>query len=54
MNIYLTIMVTVLVATQVVRIAQNHIHLKRNSIRWASYLSLNEQKKEEPKQEGDV
>lgn len=29
MNIYLTIMVTVLVATQLVRISQNHIQLMR-------------------------
>ena len=29
MNIYLTIMVTVLVATQVIRITQNHIQLVR-------------------------
>lgn len=29
MNIYLTIMVTVLVISQIVRCAQNHIHLKR-------------------------
>lgn len=29
MNTYLTIMVTVLVATQVIRIAQNHIQLMR-------------------------
>lgn len=29
MNTYLTIMVTVLVATQVIRIAQNHISLRR-------------------------
>ena len=29
MNIYLTIMVTVLVATQVIRISQNHIRLRR-------------------------
>lgn len=29
MNIYLTIMVTVLVITQVIRITQNHIQLQR-------------------------
>lgn len=29
MNIYLTIMVTILVATQLVRISQNHIQLMR-------------------------
>ena len=29
MNIYLTIMVTVLVATQIIRITQNHIQLRR-------------------------
>ena len=29
MNIYLTIMVTVLVVTQVIRITQNHIQLQR-------------------------
>lgn len=29
MNTYLTIMVTVLVATQIIRITQNHIHLMR-------------------------
>ena len=29
MNIYLTIMVTVLVATQIIRITQNHIQLER-------------------------
>lgn len=31
MDIYLTIMVTILVITQVVRIAQNTIHLHRQS-----------------------
>ena len=29
MNVYLTIMVTVLVATQIIRISQNHISLRR-------------------------
>lgn len=29
MNIYLTIMVTVLVVTQIIRITQNHIQLQR-------------------------
>ena len=29
MNTYLTIMVTVLVATQLIRISQNHIQLRR-------------------------
>lgn len=31
MNVYLTIMVTVLVATQVIRITQNHIQLFKQS-----------------------
>ena len=29
MNIYLTIMVTILVVTQIIRITQNHINLRR-------------------------
>ena len=31
MNTYLTIMVTVLVATQIIRITQNHIQLRREN-----------------------
>lgn len=31
MNVYLTIMVTALVATQIIRITQNHIQLRRQN-----------------------
>ena len=31
MEVYLTIMVTVLVATQIIRISQNHISLRRQN-----------------------
>ena len=49
MNIYLTIMVTVLVASQLVRISQNHIQLKmekkqfEKNIAWLKDNEITEQ-----------
>lgn len=49
MNIYLTIMVTVLVATQLIRISQNHIQLRiekkqfEKNIEWLKDNEITEQ-----------
>ena len=39
MEVYLTIMVTVLVATQIIRITQNHISLRRQNKEFEKDLS---------------